>query len=243
MRNFSEFVLKHSSQISRYIDYSKSIDPVVKNHLKSELVSAQKKVNPDFSKGLGQYNMELEALNGRLKMLSGQSISGFYVKPSDFHLYSCTAEKRITIRSEDKAFLIEDDPKITMKELLVKFTEALTDPEILSNLKELHMKINKLRKRYGKPLIVTSGLRSIKHHIEIYKKEHPGQDPPMGSKHLYGLAVDIRDRKGKLKEWCKNNEDFLVEEGFYMEEFSYTPNWVHFQIRPPKSGNRYFKPW
>lgn len=243
MRTFSDFVAKHSEHVSKYISHSKAIDPVIKKHLQSEVGVAKKQVASDFSKGLNQYNSALASIDSIMKKLSGQSISGFYVKPADYHLFMHTADKMIAIRNEDKAYLHEDDGKITMKELLVKYTEAISNPEILDNLKQLHKKINKLRKRYGKPLIVTSGLRSLKHHIEIYKKNHPGQEVPMKSKHLFGQAVDISDKKGKLKEWCKKNEDFLVEEGFYMEAFSHTSDWVHFQIVPPASGNRYFIPW
>jgi hypothetical protein len=58
-----------------------------------------------------------------MKKLSGQSISGFYVKPADYHLFIHTADKMVAIRNDDKAFLNEDEGKITMKELLVKYTE------------------------------------------------------------------------------------------------------------------------
>lgn len=64
---------------------------------------------------------------------------------------------------------------------------------------------------------------------------------PMASKHLFGQAADISDPDGSLHEWCGKNEALLVSVGLWCEEKDDQAR-VHFQIVPPKSGKRFFKP-
>lgn len=91
-------------------------------------------------------------------------------------------------------------------------------------------------------MIVTSGLRSIEDHKRIYREKGISEDKiPMGSRHLHGQACDISDPDGKLYDWCKANEVFLAEIELWMEIKDSEPR-VHFQIVPPKSGNRFFIP-
>lgn len=136
---------------------------------------------------------------------------------------------------------------ISQNELLVhvKHDEInKLDSVIKMNLAILLQKINLIRSAYGKPMIVNSGLRSMKHHLEIYRRMIPPPPKvPMGSKHLFGLAVDISDPQHELQKWCLKNINILEKTGLWMEEFSYTPSWCHFQIVPPKSGKRFFIPW
>jgi len=54
---------------------------------------------------------------------------------------------------------------------------------------EFVRKLDSLRSLYRKPMIVTSGYRSMERHKAIYKEL--GKEPPMGSMHLYGRAADI----------------------------------------------------
>jgi uncharacterized protein YcbK (DUF882 family) len=117
------------------------------------------------------------------------------------------------------------------------------DKKVQDNLKELHKRINIVRSAYGKPMIVTSGLRTTKHHLEIYARKgiYPPK-VPMKSNHLSGRAVDFSDADGKLKAWVKDNIKLMEEIGLWMEDFSATKTWCHFQINPPKSGNRFFLP-
>lgn len=120
--------------------------------------------------------------------------------------------------------------------------EACTD-EQKKNLNILLEKVNKVRVAYGKPMTVTSGLRTMKHHLEIYAKK--GQFPPhvpMKSNHLFGRAVDFADGNGELKKWVMNNLPLMEEIGLWMEDFSATKTWLHVQINPPASGKRFFKP-
>lgn len=133
---------------------------------------------------------------------------------------------------------------ITMNELLSgQASFDSLDKDVQENLNQLFLKVNIVRKEYGKPMIVTSGLRTKKHHLEIYARKgiYPPK-VPMKSNHLYGRAVDFADSDGKLKKWILENISLMEEIGLWMEDFNATKTWVHFQINPPKSGNRFFKP-
>jgi uncharacterized protein YcbK (DUF882 family) len=133
---------------------------------------------------------------------------------------------------------------ITLKELLGKYKPEDIPEEYVDHLIDLLNRVNVVREKWGHPMIVTSGYRSVKDHLEIYKKKGITDQSkiPMKSKHLYGLAVDIADPKGLLQAWCKANEKTLEEVGLWMEDFSATKGWVHFQCVPPASGKRWFLP-
>jgi len=133
---------------------------------------------------------------------------------------------------------------ISLNELLsgqCTFNECTDEQK--KNLTILLEKVNKVRLAYGKPMIVTSGLRTTKHHLDIYARK--GVYPPkvpMKSNHLFGKAVDFADGNGELKKWVLNNMKVMEDAGLWMEDFSATKTWLHVQITPPKSGNRFFKP-
>lgn len=110
-----------------------------------------------------------------------------------------------------------------------------TTPEIDSNLSVLLTRINMIRTQWGKPMTVTSALRSQADQDRI--NPHAPK-----SNHLLGAACDILDSNQELQKWCKANEFVLESVGLWMEDFSATPNWCHFQIYPPKSGHRWFMP-
>lgn len=120
---------------------------------------------------------------------------------------------------------------ITLKELNPK-NYKLT-PEQETNIKILHERMNKVRSAYGKPMTVTSGVRSEADQARINPKAPK-------SNHLKGAACDIADSNGELYKWCKENESLLVEIGLWLEERQ--GGWQHFQIVPPKSGKRWFMP-
>ncbi len=138
---------------------------------------------------------------------------------------------------------------ISMEEILKGAKLEEQSPEIQASLKILLERVNKVRLAWNRPMTVTSGLRTMLDHLRIYKekavKEGKVFDPksvPMLSRHLFGEAVDVFDPKRELQAWCLKNEPLLAQIGLWMEDFSATPNWVHFQVRSPKSGKRWFKP-
>jgi hypothetical protein len=71
------------------------------------------------------------------------------------------------------------------------------------------------------------------------------QDCPIGaprSSHKIGMAVDILDRNDALDDWITAHPEVLVEYNLYREHPDDTKSWCHLSTKPPKSGNRTFKP-
>lgn len=136
---------------------------------------------------------------------------------------------------------------ITMDEILkgrAKFSELSKD--IQDNLTLLLNKANEFRNLWGKPVIITSGLRTMVDHLKIYSDKGI-TDPskiPMKSKHLYGQAIDIADPKLEITAWFKANPAIQDQLNIYFEEGN--TNWVHMQIVPfgsyKQGGTRWFKP-
>lgn len=121
---------------------------------------------------------------------------------------------------------------ITMKELNPH--NYPTTASILANLEILLDAVNKIRAEWGKPMVVTSGLRSQADQQRI----NPSAPK---SNHLIGAACDISDPDLSLTLWLKENDSQrLVDVKLWCEEGN--KNWVHFQIYPPNSGNRWFYP-
>lgn len=140
---------------------------------------------------------------------------------------------------------------ITIQSMLPAGTQLHDLPaDIQDNLRDLHRRVAALEAASGLHFEPTSGLRTMARHQAIYaeinakraKKNLAPLRVPLGSRHLYGQAVDIWDPKGKLKQWCAANVQKLADQGIYCEAFEATPTWVHMQSRAPKSGNRFFKP-
>lgn len=107
------------------------------------------------------------------------------------------------------------------------------DSELENNLGLLLTALNKLRAIYGKPMYVTSGYRPGNFNAAAGGAKK--------SAHMSCQAVDFKDADKKLRDWCLNNLKVLEECGLYLEDPSYTPTWIHLQIRPTK--NRVFKPY
>lgn len=142
---------------------------------------------------------------------------------------------------------------VTLKELNPK-NHSLTEEQV-TNILTLLERINIVREKWGKPMIVTSGFRSWDEHVAIYTKlgviEGVNLDGtpkvkkhrkfPTKSAHLAAAAVDISDPDGMLWGWCKDNLKLFEEVGLWLEEKGLTPR-VHFQIVEPPSKNRIFLP-
>ena len=96
--------------------------------------------------------------------------------------------------------------------------------ELEDNLLELLIRINKVRDAWGKPMTVTSGLRSKQDQVRIYAQKGITDLAliPMGSKHLSAQAIDIYDPKGDLKDWVVQNITLIAEIGLWMEAFNHT---------------------
>lgn len=119
-------------------------------------------------------------------------------------------------------------------------------PEQEANQRRLFTAMNVVREKYGQPMIITSGVRSIEDQTRIdAKRMGPSGKPAkprLGSAHIKGAACDVWDRDGELWKWCMDNLELLTQLGLYLEDKTCTPSWVHFQIVPPRSGNRIFLP-
>lgn len=135
---------------------------------------------------------------------------------------------------------------ISINEILKNTNFDSLPKEHRDNITVLLERINSIRSAWSKPMLVTSGYRSMEDHIRIYKelaaqrKQIFDQSKiPMASKHLIGAAVDISDPDGKLFDWTKSNTKLLESVGLWCEEKDDQAR-VHYQIFPPKSGKRFF---
>lgn len=133
---------------------------------------------------------------------------------------------------------------ISFKELLGKNIISDVPIAVQQNMEELLKCLNMLRKEYGKPMYVTSGLRTLNHHLRIYSEK--GVFPPnvpMKSKHLQGLACDFADPDGSLYQWARDNEDILTKCNIWCELD--TKGWLHCQCVPygsyKEGKSRFFK--
>jgi hypothetical protein len=137
---------------------------------------------------------------------------------------------------------------LTFKELLSGHTLSEVPIAHQHNGEELLKRMNLVRTAWAKPMLVTSGYRSLQDHLRIYSQlaskrgvEFDPKKVPMGSSHLSFSAVDISDPDGSLYEWCQANKKILEDVGLWCEEKDDQAR-VHFQIYQPKSGKRFFKP-
>lgn len=114
-----------------------------------------------------------------------------------------------------------------------------------NNLLDLLYRMNQVAKAWGKPMVVTSGLRDLEQQEALIAA---GKSKAHKSKHLTGDAVDIEDKDGSLAEWVKANLPLMAKHGLWMEDFGHTKTvgdrsgWVHWQRVKPLSGNRVFIP-
>src|SRR5229473_5359991 len=122
---------------------------------------------------------------------------------------------------------------LVMQELLGKYKLEDQTDEIQANLKLLLDRVSIIRAAWGKPMIVTSGLRTMEDHLRIYAAKGI-TDPakiPIQSRHLTGRAVDINDPDLLLTAWLKESPRFLECAQLWCEEGN--KNWCHFQTVPP----------
>lgn len=129
---------------------------------------------------------------------------------------------------------------ITLQDLIGK---EKVPPEHEANLEVLLFVLNRIEADFGL-IKVTSGYRSMAHHLAIYAAKGITDQSkiPMKSHHLFGEAADIVPigrPVNDLHDFIKANADKYVA---WYEALESTPTWLHVQIVPPKSGKRFFKP-
>lgn len=135
---------------------------------------------------------------------------------------------------------------LTMSELLKDKKMSDLSQEIQDNLPKLLEKANKVREAWGKPMTITSCIRTRAEQIEVYRKKgiFDITKIPMNSKHIHGAAVDLYDPDLSLTQWLKDNPHIMEENDLYAELGN--KNWVHLQILPFGSykagGTRWFNP-
>lgn len=126
----------------------------------------------------------------------------------------------------------------TIKELCYSSTaekyniDNTPDEEITKNLKELIAFLNPLREKWGSEIHVNSGYRNPKTNKKV--------GGTSTSSHCTGFAVDIRPKKGTVKELY----EFMVK---YLENKDYdecfieknrSATWVHFALKSIKGLQR-----
>jgi len=114
-----------------------------------------------------------------------------------------------------------------------KYTKATMRPQHYQNAVGLVNKINKLGELIDYHNVISSGYRSPERQRQIYAEK--GEPPAMGSKHIYGHALDIYDPQGELKKKLLNRAvlEKAKELELYFENFGKTPTWVHIQDEAP----------
>lgn len=120
------------------------------------------------------------------------------------------------------------------------------DPAKLAQEQDLLDRVNQVRAAWGKPMTVTSGVRTWEDHLRIYAQKGVTDlsKIPKQSKHLETVleaaAVDVSDPGLVITAWLKANPQILEDAGLWCEEGN--SNWLHLQNQPPRSGNRWFLP-
>jgi hypothetical protein len=129
-------------------------------------------------------------------------------------------------------------PDITLEEYFMGrdkvYPEELSDAH-KANAVNTVSKVNTFLERFGSVRRCVSGWRP-----NVINAATKGAAPH--SKHVLCQAIDLEDVNRELTGWIMNNQDFLVEAGFWMENPTSTPTWVHLQTVPPGSGKRIFNP-
>lgn len=122
---------------------------------------------------------------------------------------------------------------MTVKELNPKL-RILTKAQS-ERLEEFAKRLTSLEDRLGFKLEVTSGFRTDMDQMRI---NHRNRE----SAHTTGEAGDFKDPMWEIYDFLKSRPEIMDELDFYVELKEFAKNHLHLQIRPTKSGNRFFKP-
>lgn len=107
--------------------------------------------------------------------------------------------------------------------------------EYRTNAAETVDKVNQLLESFGESRKVVSGWRPAEINAAT-------PNAALHSKHMTCEACDLSDPDGDLDEWALEHPEVLQEIGLWQEHPASTKGWAHFQVVPPKSGNRCFYP-
>ena len=112
------------------------------------------------------------------------------------------------------------------------------------NAKDLLSAVNAFLEGYTGKVYVTSGIRDMADHMRIYAAKGITDESkiPMGSRHLFGLAVDLADPNRELAYYILNHLELLQTCGLWVEHLNWTKGWIHLQSVSPKSKRRFFIP-
>lgn len=100
-----------------------------------------------------------------------------------------------------------------------------------SKMSEVLLRILSLvREKYGKPIYINSGYRTISHNENVGGKSN--------SSHLTGLAIDITDNN-KRQKMCSSNRFKLIElfMDYGVNRIGVSDMFIHFDIDDMKSPN------
>lgn len=107
----------------------------------------------------------------------------------------------------------------------------------VGNAGELAIRLNKLQTSFERQLVLSSGYRP-----KAVNAKTTGASPD--SWHIDCAAADVEDADGTLCAWVHAEEALVAHFGLWMEKTHRADgtrrNWVHFQIYPPASGERFF---
>lgn len=107
-------------------------------------------------------------------------------------------------------------------------------PEMMINAARLARALSSVSLSTHRDLVLTSGYRPTPINRKV------GGAP--NSWHIHCAAADVADPKWELAKWVRAEEAFCAHLGLWMEDPRDTPGWVHFQIYPPASHTRFFRP-
>jgi hypothetical protein len=129
---------------------------------------------------------------------------------------------------------------ISLKELLQTTDFNTLTKENQSNLMDLLEKVNKIRLAYGKPMTVTSCIRTKAKQIEVYKAKGITDlsKIPMNSPHISCEAADFSDPNGEIDAWVDQNQALLESLDMWQEHPDSTSNWCHLDIRSREQKSR-----
>lgn len=120
----------------------------------------------------------------------------------------------------------------TFKEMIDSYTATVknidnnpTDPKIIDNINYTLNRLDEIREKYGKPIIITSGYRCSELNKKVGGKAN--------SFHLKGLAADL---KYSVELWS-----FLVQYAKFDKlilETSKSTKWIHCQFSKENERNQ-----